>query len=137
MRRALDTDTVSLYLRGDPHVQARLLAEPLSQLAVPIVVVQELLAGWLPQLTRVQPPDRYITPYAQLHEALEFLSRFTILDFDAPAAALYTRLRTNYRRIGTNDLRLAAIALVNQAILVTRNVRDFGQIKGLATEDWP
>jgi tRNA(fMet)-specific endonuclease VapC len=127
---------VSLYLRGDPGVRARLLTEPAANVAVPIVVVQELLAGWLPHLTRVQPPDRYITFYAQLHAAINFLSRFAILDFDTATAAEYTRLRSAYRRIGTNDLRIAAIALVSGAVLVTRNVRDFSQIAGLTLEEW-
>ena len=34
------------------------------------------------------------------------------------------------------DLKIASVALVNQAVVLTRNSRDFGQIAGLFIEDW-
>ena len=38
--------------------------------------------------------------------------------------------------IGKMDLRIGAVALENQAILVTRNSRDFGRIPGLSLANW-
>jgi tRNA(fMet)-specific endonuclease VapC len=39
-------------------------------------------------------------------------------------------------RIGTQDLKIASVALANNLILLTRNRRDFGRIPGLMLDDW-
>ena len=133
---ALDTDIATLLLSRHPQVSAKVMTEPYQNVWVPIVTAQELIAGWLPQLTRQQPPDRYVWAYAGLQRVLEFLSDANLLPFDDAAMREYARLRTTYRRLGTNDLRIAAIALSTGAILVTRNRQDFEPIASLRVEDW-
>ena len=41
-----------------------------------------------------------------------------------------------YPHLGNMDLKIAAIALTNNATLVTRNKSDFGQIVELSIDDW-
>jgi len=132
----LDTDHVSLLLGGHEALARRLAAPPPESLRVSLITAQELLGGWLPQLKRPQPADRLVWAYEGFRRALAFLCDAHLLDFDERAAEVFQRLRGQYRRLGTNDLRIAAVALTAGATVVTRNARHFGQIKGLSIENW-
>ncbi len=59
-----------------------------------------------------------------------------ILDFDDASASLAETLNTSKLRLGTMDIRIAAIALINRATLISRNLRDFQRIPRLRVEDW-
>lgn len=52
------------------------------------------------------------------------------------AVARHETLRKMKLNVGRNDLRLAALALELDAIVVTDNVRDFGRVSGLRWVDW-
>jgi predicted nuclease of predicted toxin-antitoxin system len=49
---------------------------------------------------------------------------------------LYRRLVEQRLRIGAQDLKIAAITLAHDAILVTSNRRHFDQVPGPQIEDW-
>ena len=74
--------------------------------------------------------------YAHLQRGLAFYRQWVCLPFDAAAATIFEQLRVQKLRIGTNDLAIAAITLVVNGILVTRNTVDFQRIPGLVLEDW-
>jgi tRNA(fMet)-specific endonuclease VapC len=40
------------------------------------------------------------------------------------------------KKIGRADLLIAAFAMANRAVLVTRNLKDFRQVPGLRIENW-
>jgi predicted nucleic acid-binding protein len=46
----------------------------------------------------------------------------------------FQALRTMRLRMGRRDLRIAATALVQNVVLITRNRRDFEQVPGLMKE---
>jgi tRNA(fMet)-specific endonuclease VapC len=58
------------------------------------------------------------------------------LGFDEAAAMVFQRLRRSRLRIGTMDLKIAAIVLARDATLLSRNLDDFSQIPDLRVEDW-
>lgn len=59
-----------------------------------------------------------------------------ILPFDEAAAEQFVQLKARVKQVGTQDLKIAAIALSVNATLVTRNAVDFARIPGLKIEDW-
>jgi tRNA(fMet)-specific endonuclease VapC len=71
----------------------------------------------------------------------EFFSEFVqCLPFDEQAiikaAQIRAQLAAKGTPIGPYDLQIAAIALVNDLILVTHNTREFSRIEELVIEDW-
>jgi tRNA(fMet)-specific endonuclease VapC len=136
----LDTDHVSLLLRQDPQVQV-IFAQNVANTAVSIITLQEVFNGWIGSLNQ-SSDDRAgtIYKYHQLWLASEFFKTLPVLEFDEIAYDRYTRLAAQNpalrKKRFRNDVRIAAIALVNGATVVTRNRRDFELVRGLLIEDW-
>ena len=87
---------------------------------------------------RVKVPAglKQIHPYSKLIELIGFYSGWSILPFDQPAAQRFLDLKAAKIHIGAMDLKIAAIAQVHQARLLSANLRDFRQVPGLLVEDW-
>ena len=70
----------------------------------------------------------------------DFFSEFVSLPFDdraiIKAAEIRAQLANKGTPIGPYDLQIAAIALVNELILVTHNTREFSRVESLKMEDW-
>jgi tRNA(fMet)-specific endonuclease VapC len=77
-----------------------------------------------------------IASYRRLETSLMDFDGVEILGFDEEAAGHYERLRRMKIPIGTMDLKIASIALANNAILLSRNLVDFKKVPGLDVEDW-
>jgi tRNA(fMet)-specific endonuclease VapC len=132
----LDTDHVTLLQRDHLQVIARVGEKPPEQLAVTIITAEEQLRGRLAQLKGAKSSQAIIKAFTELRKAIHYFSHIQILDFDVAADAQFTSLRQQKIRIGTNDLRIAAIVLATGNILVTRNRSDFEKVSGLIIEDW-
>jgi tRNA(fMet)-specific endonuclease VapC len=134
----LDTDYMSLIQRGSPDgktVFQRLIANN-SPLTTTVITYEEQMRGWLDLLARATKFDAQVRSYQLLHQHTLNYQKIIIAPFDAPAIETYQQLRKTYPRLGKMDLKIAAIAITQQATLLTRNGRDFGQIIALQIEDW-
>jgi tRNA(fMet)-specific endonuclease VapC len=101
-----------------------------------IISFEEQARGWLAQIARSRDVEREIASYHRLQLLLKFYQRFPVLDYDAPAAAECQELKGQRLRVGTMDLKIAAIALAHNALLVSRNLQDFRRVPGVRVEDW-
>jgi tRNA(fMet)-specific endonuclease VapC len=132
----LDTDLLTLYYRGDSIVAQRVDARPPDELAISILTVDEQLTGWYTLTRQARPPEEIARAYAHLGEAVVRLGRWRILPYTESAIARVAQLKALRLNVRLMDLRIAAVALENQAVVVTRNRRDFGRVPGLSVEDW-
>lgn len=132
----LDTDILTLYYRGDPIVVRNVDARTATDLAISVITVDEQLTGWYTLTRRVRLPEEIARAYANLANAVVRLAKWRILPYTESAIAKVAQLKALRLNVGLMDLRIAAIALENGAVVVTRNHRDFNRIPGLNTEDW-
>ena len=101
-----------------------------------IVSFEEQMRGWLAYIARAKDDAQEIEGYARLRALLEDFQARPVLDYDAKATIALQELVSQRVRIGTMDLKIAAIALSHDALVITRNVRDFQKVPGLQVEDW-
>jgi tRNA(fMet)-specific endonuclease VapC len=136
----LDTDHLSVVANrrasGYAPLMARLQASAEMPLATTIVSVEEQCRGWLAKINRTRSIHNQIPAYEQLANLFSFLSDWEIVPLDTRAADEFERLRKQRLRIGTQDLKIAAIALTKDALLLSANLRDFRQVAELRVESW-
>ena len=135
MRYLLDTNIVSEPLRPAPHAGiVRRLREHDGETAIPAPVWHELRFGCarLPPSRRRQVIERYIEDVV--------LASFPVLDYDKEAADWHAleraRLAAEGRARPFVDGQIAAIACVNDLMLITSNTADFAGFEGLNVQDW-
>lgn len=136
-RYILDTDHVTLFQHGNPKIAQRAKVVGGSNIFVTTVTLEEQLRGRLAGISRADAkPEQLSVAYENLRKTLTYFCKVNLLDFNDAACSCYQSLRQKKIRIGTQDLKIAAIALINQVILVTRNQQDFSKVPGLTLEDW-
>lgn len=94
------------------------------------------MRGWLAQLRRTRDVADQVHPYDQLINLVRFFQVWDIVRFDENSAARFSILRQAGIRIGTQDLKIAAIALEARVLLLSANLRDFECVPGLRVENW-
>lgn len=135
----LDTDHFSILQRkaGIEYVRLSTWMATLqpADFACCVVSLHEQVVGAHAFLNQAKNSAGLIRGYELLERLPRDYLSLALLPFDAPSAALYDGLLAQNLRIGTMDLRLAAIALSRGLTVLTRNLRDFSRVPGLKIED--
>jgi tRNA(fMet)-specific endonuclease VapC len=135
----LDTDHLSVLERDQPGggaLRARLASLAPTEVVTTIISYEEQMRGWMAYLARTRSVAHQVEAYRRLLQHLDNYRRIPVLAFDEAAADVFQQLRRTHLRIGTMDLKLAAIVLSRDAALLSRNLADFRQVPGLQVEDW-
>ena len=134
----LDTNIVSEIIKPGPDLNViKKIAEHNSDCAICAPVWQELLFG----LYRM--PESINKKYLEKFIKEDVRDNFAIKSFTEKAADIQAQLRTKMEQLGhptqKEDSMIAAIALANHMVLVTRNTKHFAaiqQVSALTVENW-
>jgi tRNA(fMet)-specific endonuclease VapC len=136
-RYILDTNIVTLSQHGNSHIAQRAKVVGITNIFITTVTLEEQLKGRLAAISRcATKPELLPIAHQNLLITQRYLCNMNLLDFHECACECFKKLRQQKINIGTQDLRIAAIALVNDAILVTQNYKDFIKVPDLKMEDW-
>jgi len=139
LKYLLDTDHISLvHRKGDEGrlIETRLANMPADSVFVSIVSYEEQTRGWFAELARRRSFAQQEATYTELAHLLDLYCASPILHLDLESVSEFHRLWLLRLRVGTMDLKIAAIAIANDAVLLTRNKTDFSKVPGLNIEDW-
>ena len=132
----LDTDTVTYLQAGRAAVMRRLSTVSPDAVFTTVITMREQLRGRLAAVDQAAEGPDLLLAYDRLLATVRYFTHVNVLPFSPAAAATLQRLRDQRIRIGTQDLRIAAIVLSTGGTLVTSNRRDFEKEPGLLIEDW-
>ena len=129
-----DTDTLSNIVKRMPSEKLllRLRDLPMSLQYTTSINIGEIYYG----ACRTQRSDQIIIKAFEVH----VFPNITILPFDKKSGKTFGRLKASLEKQGIGcsepDLRIAAIAIQHDLILITGNVKHFADILGLNVENW-
>ena len=135
----LDTNHISVLERRGSEAEillGHLAGIPVTDVVVTVISYEEQIRGWMAAVSSAKNSTAQVSFYQRLLVPLENYCNLSVLPFDAASATQFDVLRTLHRRTSAPDLKIAAIAITNDATLLTQNERDFRSVSDLRIEDW-
>lgn len=134
----LDTDTLTHLYAGRPQVIERLENVEDAEVGTTIITKIELLRGRMDYVLKAESDVSLLRAQELFLRTEALLSQLLVVPLNIEAIERFKQLRTTQgiRKIGRADLLIASIAIANEAVLVTRNLRHFRQIPGLTVVNW-
>jgi tRNA(fMet)-specific endonuclease VapC len=127
----IDTNILSFFFRNHSLVVERCQAylNDHDKINISIITYYEIVSGL-----------KHRDAQKQLTSFQEFVSYNTVLPLSTSSATISADIYANLRNKGTPiddiDILIAGIAIANNLIIVTNNIRDFGKIENLEIRDW-
>ena len=131
----LDTNALSEPIRPKPNkaLMQRLRAHD-GQIGITVITWHEVVFG----LERLPKGKKRDAIQAYLYDSIA--PAIPIFLYDARAAERHAHERARLERSGKTpafaDGQIAAIAIVHDLVLVSRNIKDFKRFAGLRVADW-
>jgi tRNA(fMet)-specific endonuclease VapC len=131
LKYLLDTDICILLIRQQPEkLIKQLIRQSVQDVCISAITLAELECG----VAKGKFMERN-------RKALnQFLLSLSVYDFGQEAAQCYGQLRMQLeskgKPIGSMDMLIAAHALSLDAVLVTRNIKEFQRVPELKIESW-
>lgn len=132
----LDTDHLTLYQQGNAGVVGGVVRHRADQLAISVISVTEQLTGWQAALNKTRDEARIEQIYIRMAQTVESLASWKVLHYPTAAMRTHDDLKRKKLNVSGNDLKIAAIALEFNAIVVTRNQNDFVRVPGIKLDNW-
>jgi tRNA(fMet)-specific endonuclease VapC len=134
----LDTDTFTHHSYGNENVRRKIEAVEADELAVAIVTRNEVLRGRAESLLKAATVDELRTASERIQQTEALLDEFHVVHFDETAIQHFGQLKKvkALKKMGRADMLIACIALANDALLVTRNTKDYKDVPGLRLANW-
>jgi len=128
----LDTDIIVFHLKGNTKVNEKIkeVKSLKKEISITYITLYELYKG--------------VYTSAKQKEDLKYLD-VLLKDIDLInlsinssdiAGKIYSKLKGNGELINDADILIASLAIANNKILVTGNIKHFGRIKELKIENW-
>lgn len=125
------------HLKGHPILSAHVDKVSDSEIALPSVVIAELLNGRCEYVLKAEP-EKAAQANELLLETLRTIRAFQVVVFDQACADVMAQLQARHKRHKRHaDLMIAAMAIAGGHVLVTRNRKDFADLlPALQMQNW-
>ncbi len=133
MKFLFDTDTITNILKKIPSnkLVSKLKTLEYEQQFISTITISEIVYGAM----KSEKTEFHLKNLESL-----ILPSVNVIGFDSRAAFHCGRIRAILERkaipINQSDLQIAAIAIANELILVTRNIKHFIRVEELKVENW-
>ena len=130
-RCTLDTNIITAFLKNDSRVVERVsdYLEFFDKLTINIISYYEILRG-LNDLGNKEKLRRF-EEFVQENEFVSIRKETVVT-----AAEIYAYLKKQGNLIEDADILMASIAIVEDLVLITNNIKQFKRVKGLRIDNW-